>query len=262
MPEALNFIVPPWPVPASVHALTTTRRGGVSEGGYAGLNLAAHVGDATAAVASNRQILYQELRLGQPVVWLQQVHGTQVLVNPRAEAGAAAISADAVYANEPGVVCAVLTADCLPLLVTNAAGTEVAAIHAGWRGLAAGVIEATLHYFQAEVSTLQVWLGPAIGPDAFEVGKEVCDVFTDADPAALQAFQPGRPGHYLADLYALARLRLERLGVASEHVYGGTYCTYTQSSLFYSYRRENCTGRMASLIWLDPISATDFVDER
>jgi YfiH family protein len=160
------------------------------------------------------------------------------------------MEADAAYSDRPGVVCAVLTADCLPLLVCDRAGTQVAAIHAGWRGLARGVIEASLDQFTGPPDQILVWLGPAIGPAAYEVGAEVRQAFVDPDPQAAAAFVATRPGHGLMDIYSLARQRLAGLGVTQ--VYGGDHCTYTGAESFYSYRREGVTGRMASLIWLSP----------
>ncbi len=238
-------IVPQWPAPARVCALQTSRHGGTSLSPYDSLNLGTHVGDAAACVAANRQLL-QAVLPGKPL-WLQQVHGTVVV---EAEQGGQP-NADASIAREAGVVCAVLTADCLPLLLCDDAGSVVGAVHAGWRGLAAGVIEAAVHAMEVAPTEVMAWLGPAIGPQAFEVGENVRAAFLQHDRAADSAFVP-RADKYLADLYLLARQRLEELGI--KRIYGGEFCTYTDSGRFYSYRRDGQTGRMASMIWLsDPV---------
>lgn len=242
----LNVIKPDWPAPSHVQAFTTTRQGGISQGLYAALNLGLHVNDQTEHVLANRALLRKQLP-SEPV-WLEQVHGTTVVP---AQIYPIPPIADAVYSHSPQQVCAVQTADCLPLLLCDQAGTHVAAVHAGWRGLAAGIIEQTLAVF-ADPQQLLAWLGPAIGPNAFEVGAEVREQFIDAAPEAIAAFRPSpRAGHWFADLYQLARQRLRRHGVTQ--IFGGIYCTYTERELFYSYRRDGAhTGRMASLIWLNP----------
>lgn len=240
-----DWIVPDWPAPAAVRAFVTTRAGGVSEGPYAEMNLGAHVGDSPEAVMRNRTRLRNDLP-GEPF-WLDQVHGVAV-----AEAGAevGAIVADASVSRRPGEVCAIMTADCLPVLFCNAAGSVVAAAHAGWRGLAAGVLEACIARMQVPAATLMAWLGPAIGPGVFEVGSEVRAAFVSADPRAEEAFRPAaQSGKWLADLFLLARLRLARAGV--RHVSGGGLCTYSNPGRFYSYRRDGRTGRFASLIWME-----------
>lgn len=231
-------------------AFTTTRRGGCSAPPYASLNLGHHVGDTPGAVAANRERLLESLSAGQSGVtriqWLRQLHGTGVVAAP---AGEEYPQADACWTRERGVACAVLTADCLPVLFCDRAGTTVAAAHAGWRGLAAGVLEATVAAMGSPAADLLAWLGPAIGPGAFEVGAEVREVFCRGNAAAEQAFLPAhRPGHYFADLYALAQLRLAGIGVG--RVYGGDLCTHSDPGSFYSYRRDGETGRMASLIAL------------
>ncbi len=241
-----NFLWPDWPTPAHVHAVCTTRAGGVSQVPYASLNLGDHVGDAASAVIENRARLRSVLKLPAEPRWLQQVHGHCVV---DAAAQPRPCQADAAYTDQPGVVCAVLTADCLPLLLCDRAGTRVAAVHAGWRGLANGVIERTLEGFAVSGSELMAWLGPAIGPQAFEVGDEVRAEFVAHDAAAAAAFQPARAGHWYADLYMLARQRLAARAVRA--VYGGNCCTYTDATRFFSYRRDGSTGRMASLIWLE-----------
>jgi len=242
--SAHDWIAPDWPAPRGVRALITTRAGGVSGGAYAGLNLGLRSGDTIEAVNRNRASLRQALP-AEPF-WLRQVHGTKVV-----EAGGSDANpeADAAYARRPGAVCAVLTADCLPVLLCDEAGTVVAAAHAGWRGLCAGVIEQTLRAMDRPSATLLAYLGPAIGPGAYEVGVEVREAFVEADPESGGAFAPDEPGKFYADLYALARRRLARSGVA--RVYGGGYCTYTDRERFYSYRRDGATGRMASLIWME-----------
>ena len=241
-----DWIVPDWPVATSVRAVTTTRQGGASRGSYASMNPADHVGDDPAAVMANRQTLQQVLNLpGQPV-WLQQVHGT-VVVNA-ATAGIAP-AADAAFSSQPGVVCAVLTADCLPVLLADTAGQCVAAIHAGWRGLAAGVIEQAATAMGRPGEALLAWLGPAIGPSVYRVGDEVRDTFMGYNPEAAGAFRQGSDGEWFADLYQLARQRLADCRVTS--VYGGRDCSFTDSERFYSYRRDGATGRMATLIWLE-----------
>ncbi len=243
-----NFLRPDWPAPAHVHAVSTTRGGGISQMPYDSLNLGDHVGDDSRAVVENRARLRNFLSLPAEPCWLQQVHGNCAV---NAALQARPCQADAAYTDRSGVVCAVLTADCLPLLLCDRAGTCVAAIHAGWRGLANGVIERALESFSAPGSELMAWLGPAIGPQAFEVGDEVRAEFVAHDAAAANAFQPARAGHWYADLYALARQRLA--GRAVSAVYGGDHCTYTDAARFYSYRRDGSTGRMASLIWLDAL---------
>ncbi len=243
--QRLNWIEPDWPTPLRVHALTTTRRGGYSLPPYAGLNLASHVGDDPAAVAANRNRLSAELGLPNEPLWLTQVHGCEVADTLLAKPGC---QADAAIASAPGEVCAVLTADCLPVLFCDRAGTRVAAAHAGWRGLAAGVLEITLERLALPPEEILAWLGPAIGPQAFEVGGEVVAAFVTGDPGAMAGFRQVTAERWYADLYALARRRLQARGV--EQITGGDYCTFSDAERFYSYRRDGRTGRMASLIWL------------
>ena len=242
--SAHGWIVPDWPAPPGVRALITTRAGGVSRGAYAGLNLGLNSGDEAAAVARNRAALRQWLP-AEPL-WLRQVHGTSVV---EADSVEGSPEADAAIARRPRRVCAVLSADCLPLLLCDEAGSIVAAVHAGWRGLCSGVIEQTLRAMDRPPQALLAYLGPAIGPAAYEVGAEVREAFLAADAQSEEAFAPGRPGKFHADLYALARRRLARSGVS--RIYGGGYCTYTERERFYSYRRDGATGRMASLIWIE-----------
>ena len=238
------WIVPAWPAPANVRALSTTRAGGVGVAPFDSLNLGTHVGDDPATVAANRARL-RALLPAEPC-WLNQVHGTAV-VDLATYGGVP--DADAAVSRKPGAVCVVMTADCLPVLLCDRAGTVVGAAHAGWRGLQGGVIEATTRAMGVPAGDLMAWLGPAIGPEAFEVGDEVRAAFVADDPAAAAAFRPAGPaGKWLADLYLLARQRLAALGVAG--VYGGDACTFTEAARFFSYRRDGRTGRMASLVWL------------
>ena len=240
-----HWIVPDWPVAARVRACTTTRQGGVSQGRYASMNPADHVGDDPLAVAQNRQLLQQRLELPAEPVWLQQVHGTTP-VNA-IESGPAPV-ADACWSQQAGVVCAVLTADCLPVLLCDQRGETIAAVHAGWRGLAAGVIEQTVAAMPVQADELLAWLGPAIGPRAYTVGDEVRDAFLSHQDQAGLAFK-GEADGWKLDLYLLARQRLANCGVTA--VYGGDRCTLSEPEDFFSYRRDGQTGRMASLIWLE-----------
>ncbi len=234
-----------WPAPARVRTLVTTRDGGVSLAPYASLNLGQHVGDDPAAVAENRA----RLRACLPAepFWLNQVHGIGVQ-EACADAPDVPPDADAGFTRQPGVVCAVMTADCLPVLLTDRSGSVVAAAHAGWRGLCNGIIEATIARMAVPASDILAWLGPAIGPDAFEVGPEVRAAFMAHDPTAASAFAAIPDGKYLADIYLLARQRLNACGVTDVH--GGDACTVTERERYFSYRRDGRTGRMASLIWL------------
>ncbi len=240
-----KLIVPQWPLPKGVAACSTTRIGGVSLPPYDSLNLGAHCGDNPDHVEENRKRLFAAGNLPSKPVWLEQVHGKDVLKltgEPYASK-----RADASYSNTPGTVCAVMTADCLPVLFCNRVGTEVAAAHAGWRGLCAGVLEETVSCFADNPENILAWLGPAIGPRAFEVGVEVREAFMAVDAKASAAFiQHG--DKYLADIYQLARQRLANVGV--EQIFGGDRCTYTENETFFSYRRDKTTGRMASFIWL------------
>lgn len=240
-----HWIRPDWPAPAGVSAVSTTRHGGVSPPPYHSLNLGTSGDDAPQHVEENRRRLQQGAAMPRQPVWLQQVHGRRVVAAHEVDDTP---EADAAWTDEPGLPCAVLTADCLPVLFCDRAGTRVAAAHAGWRGLAAGVLESTVDAMQVEPADLFAWLGPAIGPDAFEVGDEVRERFLTLDPGATAAFRPSPQGRWLADLYRLARRRLNGLGV--KEVSGGGFCTYTDAERFYSYRRDGETGRMATVIWL------------
>ena len=243
-------LVADWPAPGNVRTLLTTRQGGVSGGAYASLNLGAHVGDDSVAVAANRERLAATLaaRSAGAPVWLNQVHGTRI-INAALVAGVTPPEADGSFSRNSQVVCAVMTADCLPVLFCDASGTVVAAAHAGWRGLLAGVLEEAVAAMGVPGEEVIACLGPAIGPQAFEVGDEVRSAFVAVDENAAEAFKPTVNSKWLADIYWLARQRLQRKGVT--RVYGGTHCTYREADRFFSYRRDGQTGRMASLIWLD-----------
>lgn len=239
------FIRPDWPAPPRVKAVTTTRPGGVSQPPYATFNLGAHVGDGEAAVQKNREILRQALALPAAPCWLEQVHGNRVV---DVSGAGRTPRADGCVTHQAGQVCAVMTADCLPILLCHQSGASVAALHGGWRGLAAGIIAAGVAAQECSASQLMAWLGPAIGPRAFEVGEDVRDAFLALDPGHADAFV--RSGdRWLADIYRLARHQLEALGVTA--VYGGRWCTCTDAAQFYSFRRDGKTGRMASLIWIE-----------
>ncbi|MDR2032359.1 MAG: peptidoglycan editing factor PgeF [Azoarcus sp.] len=245
MPDADGFLLPDWPAPPAVRALVTTRHGGNSKMPYDSFNLGTHVGDDPAAVAANRALLRRHLP-AEPC-WLEQVHGTAVALADEGERHPPP-RADAAVARTSGAVCAIMTADCLPVLFCDEDGTVVAAAHAGWRGLASGVLEATLVAMAIPPARVMAWLGPAIGPTAFEVGDDVREAFLTSDSDAHAAFAAREsPGKWLADLYALARRRLVRAGVS--RIYGGGRCTFTETARFYSYRRDGTTGRFASLIW-------------
>jgi hypothetical protein len=255
-----TFITPGWPAPKNVRALVTTRQGGVSTAPWTSFNLASHVGDDPAAVLNNRAWLRKSLP--SDPAWLTQTHGTLCVDAATAVAG---VEADASFTRQRGVVCAVLTADCLPVLLCDEAGTVVSAVHAGWRGLADGVIEASVAKMNTPGEQLMAWLGPAIGAAAFEVGADVRDAFLAHDAAAAQAFTANGEGKWLCDIYLLARQRLQALNIrhtprallagriASADFSGqaDTYCTVTDTGRFYSFRRDGVTGRMASCIWLE-----------
>lgn len=246
-----TWISPDWPAPANVRAYVTTKQGGKSQHPYSQLNLADHVGDKPVDVLANRAILRVRLQLPDEPKWLVQQHTTNVVeLKPRCSVSN---PADAAYTLSANVVAVVQTADCLPVLLCDTAGTVVAAVHAGWRGLAAGVLRNTvlemLNRSGISSSDLLVWLGPAIGPSAFEVGEEVLEAFAETTPQAEQAFTPGNSKtKWYADIYHLAKIQLAEMEV--HRVCGGEYCTYKQSELFYSYRRDKVTGRMASVIWM------------
>jgi YfiH family protein len=245
-------LIPQWPAPAMVRAFTTLRHPlGHSQPPFDHLNLGARCGDDSGAVLSNRALLQREARLPSPPRWLDQVHGIAVqrfsALDPHAHASDEP-AADAAVTDAPGVVLAVLTADCLPVVFCTADGREVAVAHAGWRGLCGGVLEATVAALHTPASQVLAWLGPAAGPNAYEVGAEVRDAFLARDAKAEDAFVATRPGHWLCDLYRLARQRLHGVGVAQ--VFGGEHCTLSDSQRFFSHRRDQVSGRMATLAWI------------
>ncbi len=244
MMTSLNstLIIPSWPAPENVKAIQTTRQGGVSQPPYNALNLATHVDDLPKYVAQNRQLLNEYVPT-EPV-WLNQIHSTQVVDAAQSQC---LVDADASYTNQPNVVCVTMTADCLPVLLCDQAGTTVAAVHAGWRGLCDGVIETTVDAMPVAANKLIAWLGPAIGPTAFEVGSEVRQQFIQHDLQASDAFLP-KGNKWLANLYLIAKQRLTVLGVSQ--IFGDVQCTYSDADRFFSFRREQNTGRMATMIWL------------
>lgn len=243
----VSVIKPNWPAPDNVQAYTSTRQGGFSEAPYDGFNMGVKTGDDPKVVAKNRTLLQSKLQLPKAPLWLIQTHSTDVIDIGKVRRKEA--SADASYCRRNNSVCCVLTADCLPILICNRQGTCIAAVHAGWRGLAEGVIEATLEELSLDPEDTLVWLGPAIGPTAFEVGSDVYHTFLAQDAQAKKAFKPLSNDKWLADIYHLARLRLYKYHI--NHIYGGDYCTYTDSEKFYSHRRDGkASGRMASIIWL------------
>ena len=238
-----DWIRPQWPAPARVRSLITTRNGGHSTGAFASFNLGLRCDDDLQNVQANRALLARNLP--QAPRWLHQVHGPRVV---NADALAGEVDADASFARNSGTVCAIMIADCMPVLLCDERGEAVGAAHAGWRGLSAGVIENTVSAMQIEPARLLAYLGPAIGPAAFEVGDDVRDAFMAHDGAASVAFKPHGNGKWLADLFTLGRQRLAACGVTRVH--GGTDCTVSDPRRFYSYRRDKTTGRMAALIWL------------
>ena len=280
LPARDSVITPDWPAPARVRAASTLRAGGVSRGPYASLNLSAGVGDDEAAVARNRRIFARMLDLPDEPLWLRQVHGTTVLeldadlnLNPDVDGAeppaagrgagptpagpttCAAPSApppvaDGAVTSRRGQPCVVLTADCLPVLLCDTAGTRVGIAHAGWRGLAGGVLESAVRKMSVDAGRLLAWIGPGIGPAAYEVGDDVLERFAVSDPEAAGCFTANSNGRWQADLYGLARRRLRTSGVAAVH--GGGWCTHTESERFFSHRREAPCGRMATAIWLEP----------
>lgn len=250
MAMSADWLVPDWPAPARVIALSTLRTGGVSAAPYSSFNLGHHVGDAAAAVAANRRELLAAMPGLSALSWLEQVHGTRVVA---ANGDGESVEADGQYSRTPGIGCTVLTADCLPCLFVDLDASVVAAAHAGWRGLAGGILQCTVDEMKVPADRVMAWLGPAIGPRRFEVGHDVVEAFCGAThfapvaDACRDCFQPAAaPGKFLGDLYALARLALKRAGIS--HIYGGGLCTVADESRFFSYRRDGVTGRMASVI--------------
>ncbi len=239
-----HWIEPDWPVAGNIHAASTLRSGGVSQGRFSSLNLADHVNDNISDVQENRQKIAELLALPADPVWLQQVHSNRVVnINQQTEVEAA----DASFTERAGVVCAVLTADCLPVLLASKDGSIICAIHAGWRGLLSGIISKAVNALNNK--ELIAWLGPAIGENCFEVGKEVKDQFIAKSTNYNKAFQQKSKQHYLANIYQIAGIELAGLGIYQ--VYGGGFCTVTDKQQFFSYRRDGETGRMATLIWRD-----------
>lgn len=239
------WIKPEWPVTKNIHAAVTLRKGGFSCNAFSSLNLASHVNDKPISVQKNRKLISQMLNLPTEPIWLEQVHGNRVI---KAKQTQQPIQADASYSDEAGIVCAILTADCLPVLLASTNGTKIAAIHAGWKGLLAGIISNTIH----AIGSAQViaWLGPAIGANCFEVGHEVKDAFISKSKIFSPAFCKKKDDtKYLANIYQLAMIELSSMGVTK--MYGGNYCTVTDKENFYSFRRDGETGRMATLIWRD-----------
>ncbi|WP_428355729.1 peptidoglycan editing factor PgeF [Methyloprofundus sp.] len=237
-----HWITPDWPAPANIHAATSLRTGGVSQGEFSSLNPAVHVNDKLQHVFENRLRIKNMLALPADPVWLQQTHSVQAVC---ADLVTDMVAADASYTAKRNVVCTVLTADCLPILVCDAQGTMIAAIHGGWRGLLNGIIENTLDKIPSV--GLMAWLGPAIGAQSFVVGNDVRNVFVSKSTQFASAFKDHSQGKYLADIYQIARIILAKAGV--QQIYGGQYCTVTDKDRFYSYRRDGQTGRMASMIW-------------
>lgn len=242
----LELIIPDWPAPHWVKAYTTTRIGGFSRAPYNSLNIATYVGDDLDDVSKNRKLLRKSLHLKKPIIWLSQIHGNTII---SADQPINSLEADAIYSKTEQTICAVQTADCLPLLVCCSSSYCVAAIHAGWKSLSAGIIETTIDTLALPPRDILVWLGPAISPNAFIVGEEVLQTFIDNDPAAISAFQPFGNKQWQASIYKLAQQRLHKLGITT--IYGGNYCTFSDKRRFYSYRRDQITGRMLNLIWIN-----------
>ena len=239
-----DWIIPDWPVPAHVRAICTTRSGGISQGPYKSMNPADHVNDLDQDVAENRLLLQQSLALDSSPCWLEQVHSTKIVDLDQKNCN---FKADGSTTKQVGTRCVVMTADCLPVLLTDSKGQRVAAIHAGWRGLADGILEAGVQQFNGKLNIL-AWLGPAIGPEKFEVGEDVIDMLAAGVKTKTGWFKPSpNNGKWLVDLYAQARFRLQQAGV--NDVYGGGFCTFSDEKRFFSYRRQGDCGRMATLIW-------------
>ncbi|EKT54286.1 purine nucleoside phosphorylase YfiH [Providencia burhodogranariea] len=241
-----ELIFPDWPQPKNVLSCSTTRIGGVSLPPFDSLNLGSHVGDVPEAVSENRSRLVSLANLPQHPLWLEQIHGTKVLhLNGNTFENR---QADAIYTNQAGQVCAIMTADCLPVLFCSKDGKEVAAAHAGWRGLCDGILENTISQFTNPANEIMAWLGPAIGPEKFEVGAEVRQAFINQSNDLKSGFI-AKGDKFLADIYLLARIKLQAVGISS--IYGGSFCTVSDENRFFSYRRAGKTGRMASLIWVN-----------
>ncbi len=245
-----ELIRPDWPAPSHIKAYSTTRHletSGTSTQEYQSFNLALHVNDQPAQVARNRKLLSKHLQLPCAPAWLNQVHGIELVDLDRKIKPATMPKADGSYSQRVNQICVIMSADCLPILLTDTRGSQVAALHAGWRSLASGIIENLLHQWPTPLGQVMAWLGPAIGPESFEVGAEVRQAFIAQDSNATKAFHPCHKAKWLANLYLLAKQRLKSQGI--NHIYGGDYCTFKDHSRFFSYRRDGQTGRMASLIW-------------
>lgn len=244
----MTHISPQWHAPKQIHGFTTIRTGGVSLPPFDSFNLGEHVNDNPQDVAQNRALLVERFELPQAPLYLTQTHSTRVIELPYDGEN---LEADAAYTNQANQICLVMTADCLPVLFYNKQGNEVAAAHAGWRGLCDGILEETVAKFQCPASDISVWLGPAIGENAFQVGEEVIKQFCAVDPQAQEAFRPDptASGKFLGNLYQIAKQRLNKLGITQ--ITGGEHCTYTEADKFFSYRRDKQTGRMATLIWFE-----------
>lgn len=243
----IDLIIPDWPAPNWIKAYSTTRQGGFSHAPYDSLNIASHVGDNFNDVSKNRLLLYKNLHLKGPIIWLELAHGDHAI---SADHPISCLEADAIYSKKKQTVCAIQTADCLPLLICSSNSFCVAAVHAGWKGLSKGIIENTIEALDLPTKKeILVWLGPAIGPQAFVVGEQVFHSFVDKDQAAKIAFHPIGNKKWQANLYILAQQRLQKLGITS--IYGGNYCTFSDSDRFFSFRRDQITGRMLSLIWIN-----------
>ena len=240
-----SFITLDWPAPDNIRAVSTTRQGGFSQTPFDSLNLGDHVGDDSSLVLKNREQLRTIIQAPEDPRWLNQVHGNQVIDSGDWQLD---IKADAIFSQNSNHVCSIMTADCLPILLCNQQGSAVAAIHAGWRSLAGGIIEQTIQRFSCNSDSIMAWLGPAIGPSQFEVGQDVYDAFCQYSPSANHAFKATDDTHYLADIYLLARQRLLSEGVSA--IYGGDCCTVSDNQRFFSYRRDQQSGRMATLIWI------------
>ncbi len=243
----IEVIRPDWPCDSRIRALCTTRHGGFSSGAYEGLNLARHVGDDSQSVNSNRQLLQQQLNLPGNPCWLNQTHSTDVTILSSSQSYE--MNSDAAICRQPGQIAIVMTADCLPVLLCNRDGSEIAAVHAGWRGLVDGIIENTLKKLNSDPTQLLAWVGPAISQSRFEVGQEVLDLFIEKNKQAACHFKANRPGHWLCDLPGLAQDQLRQLGL--DAIYLSGLCSFNEESRFYSFRRNKVTGRMASLIWIN-----------
>lgn len=244
----IDIIKANWPAPEHIHALSTTREGGYSEGAYHSLNLATHTGDLLENVQTNRALLRESLDLPSEPLWLNEVHGNKILC---ADMPHSTLEADGSFAKTPNKVCVITTADCLPVLLTNAEGTMISALHCGWRGLHSLIIQSGIDILSKHKSEIMAWLGPAISAKKYEINDEIYNNFVTQDNSYELAFQQNRPGHWYMDLYQIARIQLKKAGVTK--IYGGEYCTYSEPDKFYSYRRESITGRMATLIWMSPV---------